>query len=369
MQLSINAPESLAIIDKYIIYSKTDLQGIITEVSTAFSNISGYTKDELIGQSHSIVRHPENSPDFFQEIWKTIQSGKSWQGEIRNRRKDGRSYYVYSTIEPARDVEGYIVGYISTRQDITHQKIAEEQKEILIHQSRLASMGEMLNNITHQWRQPLSGLYLKIQILQERNNTQTAYDFQKEITIMSEIIKHMNQTIDDFTNFFKPSKSVENFSPREAIEHIHSILKSKLIEHRIDFELNEKSTITIQGLKNEFMQVVMNMLSNACDQIISTQTADGKIMIFIERKGENHIRLRFRDNAGGIPEELLPDKLFERYISTKGDKGTGIGLFMSKMIINEHMGGKIWAHNTNGGAEFNIVLPLTPESGHGNFLI
>lgn len=361
MQLSINASESLAIIDKHIIYSKTDARGVITEVSSAFSEISGYTKDELLGQPHNIVRHPDNPSGFFREIWETIQAGNSWQGEIRNRKKDGETYYVYSTITPEKDEQDNIIGYISIRQDITHQKIAEAQKSILIQQSKLASMGEMLNNITHQWRQPLTVLSLKIQLLRDsyNHNELSAETFQKTTSKMLDYTNHMNQTIDDFKNFFSPGKVSSTFNPFKSIDYVHSIFKSRFNECQIEFNIKEVSTVSIEGFENEFMQVLMNIIGNACDQILLTRTSSGKITVMLETdNAAHHVIIRIRDNAGGVPADMLPDKLFEQYTSTKGEKGTGIGLFMSRMIIEEHMHGKLWVQNVENGAEFVIELPL-----------
>ncbi|MDH5465116.1 MAG: response regulator, partial [Thiovulaceae bacterium] len=114
--------ETLDLVNHYVIASKADSKGIITEVTDAFCKISGYARDEMIGQPHNMVRHPEMSPDVFKEVWDTIKNGETWSGEIKNLKKDGSFYWVYAVISPMFDQEGHVTGYYSTRQDITADK-------------------------------------------------------------------------------------------------------------------------------------------------------------------------------------------------------------------------------------------------------
>ena len=148
--------EILNVYDNNVIFSKTDLKGHITYVSKAFCEISGYKKEELIGKPHNIIRHPEMQKSVFKDLWRTIQDGKIWENEIKNLKKDGGYYWVYSRVEPIYNHENQIIEYISTRTDITAKKEYEEHQLKMLNQTRMTALGEMLSNIAHQWRLPFT---------------------------------------------------------------------------------------------------------------------------------------------------------------------------------------------------------------------
>ncbi len=359
-ELSKQVSESSTIIDENIIYSKTDTEGIITEASSAFERLSGYTKDELIGKPHSIIRHPDNSQDFFKEMWRTIQSGKSWQGEVKNKRKDGSSYYTMSTITQKLDRNNNLVGYVSLRLDITEQKEHEKQ---LLQQSRLAQMGEMISMIAHQWRQPLSAisataanLETKIHLKSFELNTakgqekQNTY-FLEKLEAISTYIQNLTSTIDDFRNFYKPNKTITTTTFKEvsqkALGIIQVSLESDAIELIFDYQSNEE----IPMYENEMMQVVLNIFKNAQDNFNEKKVKNPKIEILTRDKS-----LSITDNGGGIPEKII-EKIFDPYFSTKDEKnGTGLGLYMSKTIVEEHHEATLTVENVDGGVCFSIDL-------------
>jgi PAS domain S-box-containing protein len=282
--------------------------------------------------------------------------------------------------------EGKPERIIGTAQDVTARKKAEEalkrkhmelkqlnrslekrveeevsknrQKDyMLIQQGRQTAMGEMIGNIAHQWRQPLTTISLLIQNLQE---TYFYGDFSgefmdKTIEHVMEVIQHMSRTIDDFRSFFKPDMERKTFLIGDVIQRTIAFVEPSMRYHNIAVDVRTDKDLPVVGYPNECAQVLLNILSNARDAIIERKTASPEILIkAFHRKGKNIVTIW--DNAGGIPENII-DKVFEPYFTTKElGKGTGVGLYMSKTIIEKHMGGRLGVKNVNGGAEFRIEI-------------
>jgi signal transduction histidine kinase len=237
------------------------------------------------------------------------------------------------------------------------EKEAKEKERILIHQSKLASMGEMIGSIAHQWRQPLtqlSSILVLIELMFEKGKLKKE-ELRESIEEAEEQISFMSKTIDDFRNFFKPDKEKKIFSPKKSIEKSLSLISSSLENNHINIKLNFKEEKEIDGYENEFSQVILNILSNAKDILIEKQIKNPEISIQIDIF-ENNSRIQICDNAGGI--DLTPiEKIFEPYVSTKhASSGTGIGLYMSKNIIEKSMNGSLNVLNNDKGACFIIIL-------------
>jgi signal transduction histidine kinase len=239
----------------------------------------------------------------------------------------------------------------------------KEQEQILIQQTRLAAMGEMIGNIAHQWRQPLNALGLVLQ------NLKFSYDIgeldksvmDKSINKANNVINNMSKTIDDFRNFFKPNKAREKFNINDNVIKAIELVESTFEHHRIKLEKDFSSTeLQFYGFPNEFSQVILNILTNAKDAIIENKIENP--LIYIQTKIEDDfICVKIKDNGKGIKEEII-NKIFEPYFTTKEENnGTGIGLYMSKLIIENNMNGKIDVKNDEEGAIFTIKLPISNE--------
>jgi len=237
-----------------------------------------------------------------------------------------------------------------------------EQEKLLIQQSKLASMGEMIGNIAHQWRQPLgeiSALLINIQVKQEFNDLDERY-LLSSIQQCIKINAFMSGTISDFQNFFKPSKEKEVFEISEACERAIAILQASLKYHGIEFSFDISEKMEVLGYPNEFAQALLNILSNAKDVLSERETINPFIRLYL-KKGYKYILIVIEDNGGGIASEHM-ERIFEPYFTTKYAKqGTGIGLYMTKMIIENNMGGIITVKNTEIGALFTIKLPSVSE--------
>jgi signal transduction histidine kinase len=232
-----------------------------------------------------------------------------------------------------------------------------EKERLLIQQSRQAALGEMINNIAHQWRQPLNTLGLLVQELSISNELGLCNQEHLESSVQSvmQIIGHMSGTIDDFRNFFAPEKEMVDFHVRQVIDKVTSIVDASLKPHRIELYLSSSGDPVIHGYPNEYSQVLLNILLNARDALVERMIEAPRIQMELSQE-QKQVVVTIRDNAGGIPEQIL-DKIFDPYFTTKGpDRGTGIGLYMSKAIIEKNMNGKVTAANHGHGAEFRIEV-------------
>ena len=236
----------------------------------------------------------------------------------------------------------------------------QKQQQLMEIQARQAQMGEMIGSIAHQWKQPLNLLSISAFDITEiyRAGDLTDESMNAYLQNLQNTIRYMSSTIDDFRNFFQPTSTMLPFSPARAIDHILRMIGKIYKLQNIDIRISSQSDIEVLGIQNEFQQVILNLLNNAKDAFIEKQITQREIDIRITQS-EKLVNIAVEDNAGGIPESFL-DKIFDSYFSTKdAAKGTGIGLYMSKQIIEEKMGGRLNVTNTENGACFTISLPKT----------
>lgn len=348
------------IIDNYIIMSSTDVNGLITHVSEAFCNISGYTKKELIGNSHRVVRHEDMSSEIFDKLWETILSGNIWKGEIKNKKKNGDFFWVDAIISPNFDMNKNIISYDAIRQDITSKKELEEQQGILIEQSKSAAMGEMISMIAHQWRQPLQAVSILIQKLPLNKMLDGEISDELLDQVVEDIgsqLQYMSKTIDDFRDFFLPDKAQETVPVNVIIDKSLEFLSMMIKTDSISVNLEAKTTTKVTLHVNEIVQVLINLIKNARDVMIERKIEHKELNI---RYYDNNkcLIIEIEDTAGGVPEEFLA-KIFEPYFSTKSDKnGTGLGLYMCKTIVEKHSNGRLSVSNSKLGAVFKVELPI-----------
>lgn len=233
----------------------------------------------------------------------------------------------------------------------------KQQQLLMLQQSRLAQMGEMISMIAHQWRQPLNNLAIINQTIAfkyERGklDDNLMNDFNKN---SNKQIQGMSKTIDDFRNFFKPEKVKKEYCVNKVVRNTIAMLSPSFSQYELCISFEETKKIYSNGFPNELGQALINIINNAKDALIDNNIKDKKIEISLAVE-VHKIIISISDNAGGIPIEII-DRIFEPYFSTKEDKnGTGLGLYMAKLIIDEHLNGKVTVSNTNSGVNFNIYL-------------
>ncbi|MDN5354147.1 MAG: hypothetical protein PWQ09_903 [Candidatus Cloacimonadota bacterium] len=371
-----NSPECIVLVDKH---------SRIIKCNKSFTTLFGYSSEEVKGKNLDYLITKSEQISQAVELTAKAENGERVFTETIRYNKEGKPIYVSILGVPIifsdRELEVYAI-----YRDITKRKVAEEKlrktneelkqlkqnlekkvekavndirekDQMLMVQSRQAAMGEMIGNIAHQWRQPLNGLGLLIQDFQE------AYEFgeldekylEKQTEKGMQLIQYLSDTIDDFRNFFKPVTKNKVFSIADTVRKTITMVESSFRDHNIKIDFQVEEDVKIMGLRNQFSQVIINILNNTKDAFAEHEVEKPQVWLHLS-KIDGKAKLSIRDNAGGIPSQIK-DKIFNSYFTTKQDnKGTGLGLFMSKTIIEKKMNGKITAENIADGAEFIIVV-------------
>jgi two-component system, NtrC family, C4-dicarboxylate transport sensor histidine kinase DctB len=245
-----------------------------------------------------------------------------------------------------------------TAQRVATLEQLREKERMLLQQSRLAALGEMISNIAHQWRQPLNELGLIVQeipVMYDRGNFDRDY-LRGSVAKFMKVLSHMSKTIDDFRNFFRPGKEKVNFAVSDVVHSTLSLIQESFRQLQITVEVQAEANPTIFGHPNEFSQVIINLLFNARDAFVAQQHPGPRSIVIRILAQNGKAVVTVTDNAGGIPEEIL-ERIFDPYFTTRGpEQGTGIGLYMSKLIIEKNIPGRLSVRNVGQGAEFRIEV-------------
>lgn len=366
------------ILDNYVISSHIDLNGDIKKVSKAFCLLTGYDKDELIGKTHTIIKHPDMNNETYVDLWKTINNNEQWSGKIKNIKKDGTLFWVSAKIKPMYNKYGDITGFTSLMFDITNELLLKDDKEtleaevdiaqneikqkdkILIQQSKLAIMAETLQMISHEWRQPLNIISIQAQKVELDYSLGEELDKDEVVKVLNSIKEKANElskTIEDFQSFINLKSEKKPTNPSDIIEQAVKMFKSDPQSENIDFIKDTVETPNFETYSRELTTILVNILINAKEAIIRNNIKTGVIKLK-EYYLNNIIYFEVSDNGGGIKDEII-DNIFEPYFSTKESQhGVGLGLYMCKIIIEMHFNGKIEVTNHNTGATFKIALPM-----------
>ena len=340
-----NLNKSLISFGDNVIASNTDLYGNITYASQALCHISGYTQEELVSQSHNILRHPDMPKELYAEMWHTIKNEQTWIGEIKNRKKNGGFYWVQTTVFPDYDFNKNLIGYSSIRHDITAQKAKEE----------------FFSNMSHELRTPLNAIVGFVNILQKELSNLTHQNYLEYIgSSAQQLLKLINDILDlskihhgDFTIDEHEFHAYDNFV--KYIPRFDGTLSGKNITFEHHISQNLQGVFLGDWLR--ISQIIMNLISNA----IKFTPKGGTITLNADYKDDNLILTVIDTGIGMHPD--VQDKIFKPFVQADGSTtrkygGTGLGLSITQKLIEMMMGSLKLQSEENKGSTFSITIPM-----------
>ena len=335
-------------LDHAAIVATTDVTGRMTYVNDKFCDISGYSREELIGQDHRIINSAFHAKEFIRDLWVTIANGRVWHGEIRNRAKDGHYYWVDTTIVPFLDAGGKPYQYIAIRADISARKAAEER---LAQQAALARLGQMAAVVAHEVKNPLAGIKGAIQVLMSRRPAD-----DPEAHVMRDIVARidaLNELIEDLMTFARPRPP--HLSPvrvRHLLDEAVTMLRRDPIGASLDVEISGgDGAITADPAM--IRGAVLNLLLNAAQAM----NGRGRIRVTSERR-DGMWAIDVSDSGPGIPPEHRHEVL-EPFFTTKS-RGGGLGLPIAKRVAEMHGGTLTLTCPESGGTSVTVTLRGAP---------
>jgi PAS domain S-box-containing protein len=365
-------------------YHSLDADGYFVRVNDTELSWLGYDREQLVGKVRFVELLSDEERESYRERLLQLQE-RGWMHDLEYDliRNDGSLMPVLLNATAVYAEDGSLAMTRSSIYDITERKQSEralsdlnrtlaqrveseterrlKQERLLARHARLAAIGEMIGAIAHQWRQPLATLGAVIQSLRmawELKALDGKFLERAEADAQKQLY-YMSDTIEDFRNFFSPEKVVELFDVREKIEEVSLLVSAQFANSNVALKVVDDAAgapLRIRGYQNEFKQSVLNLVSNAFDAIVIKGVAAGEVAIALGRDGSS-VAIEVRDNGCGIPPEIA-EKIWEPYFTSKTDgKGTGIGLYMSKLIVEESMGGRLGFTSSPEGTVFRIVLP------------
>ena len=335
-------------LDQSAIVATTDVQGTITYANDKFCEISGYSRDELIGRNHRILNSGLHPIEFFRDMYRAIAAGRVWRGEIRNRSKDGHFYWVDTTVVPLIDERGHPKQYVAIRYDITERKRSESA---LRQQTALAQVGKMASIVAHEVRNPLAGIRGAMQVISRRFAPESA-----EHAIASEVITRidtLNNIMQDLLQFGRPRQPViAPVSVDALVRDTIALLKEDPKLHGVAIDVDAAQVIVPGDL-----ELLKLALSNLVINSAQAMNGQGRIRISATSQDGWH-ELRVLDSGPGIPPEVR-ERLFEPFFTTK-HRGTGLGLATARRILEAHGGTIELECPPSGGTLATLRLPVAP---------
>jgi len=306
--------------------------------------ISKYSRDEIIGKSHRALNSGYHPKEFFQNLWETVAVGRIWKGEIRNKAKDGSFFWVDTTIVPFMREDGKPYKFMSIRKDITARKMAEalleQERARQLSVERLTALGEMAAGIAHEIRNPLSAILLQAQILQrdEKNPIDAVSKMTRSGERIERTVRRIEKIITNLKSLCRNAEldPLEEVNAKKLFDDAADFCRESFTKHQIKLTIEEKGLdLTFLCRAAQISQVLLNLLINAKDAI---ENLEDRWVRLSAEEDDGCISLSVTDSGNGIPAELRP-KVMEAFFTTKENgKGTGIGLNISKKILESHGG-------------------------------
>ncbi|OQX34551.1 MAG: PAS domain-containing sensor histidine kinase, partial [Candidatus Sedimenticola endophacoides] len=341
----------------------TDSQGSIDYVNPKFTEVSGYTREEVLGKNPRFLKSGETSTQEYGNLWDTVMAGGEWRGEFHNRRKNGELYWEAASISAIRDPRGSLTHFLAVKEDITERKrleqeVAERNRE-LAHSETLAAMGRMASMIAHDLRNPLSSVKMTLQILGKQPGMEENREADELRLISLEQIRYMEEILSDLLVYSRPDAlTLDWITIDKVIEMAVSLSRRRLEEAGAELNINYHPGVpTLHGDPTKLRQAFSNLISNAAQAVEETENARIDIDVMLELGPEGTaVRTEIRDNGPGVPPGER-ERILEAFHTTRA-KGTGLGLAIVKRIIDQHRGQLIIGDNQPGGACITVILPV-----------
>jgi len=350
-------------LDQAAIVAATDSYGNITYINDKFCEVSGYSREELLGKTHKIINSGYHPKSFFVNLWQTISKGQVWRGEVCNRKKTGELYWVYTTIVPFFDEQQKINQYLSIRYEITDLKRAQQtildQQEKLVAASRLSAIGEMAAAITHEINNPLGVILGRVEMLKTILNeghfeTQELLTIADTIEVTGQRIARIIRSMKTMSHHNQDQEPSSKVTVQSLIDDALDLCHFRFENHGIQIKkpsLGESMMIDCRS--HQIVQVLVNLLNNAFDAI--HQLPEKWVSLEVQAHGPN-IDIAITDSGSGIPEKTR-QKMFNPFFSTKNVQyGTGLGLSISLGILKKN-GGSLEYDSKSPHTRFVITIP------------
>jgi len=332
----------------------TDTRGNIIYVNPAFERASGYSRDEMIGKNPRLFgsgRHPKS---FWEQMWKTINSGSVWVGKIENRRKDGTPFYSQLLISPIIDGNKNVIGYFGVHRDISEQKFLEEQ---LAHAQKMEMIGTMAAGIAHEVGNPLASISSIVQVVQRTTDDAFA---KEKLELVKSQVSRISKIIRDLVDFSRPSNyQIQPTDITKCVLQALEIVRAGKKAKQVTFEVNLKEALPLLHLvPDQIEQVFINIFMNAVDAVTANPPGKPQQISVTTFEEDEQISIAIQDTGRGIADENLP-KIFEPFFTTKKvGEGTGLGLWVSYGIIKTFQGDIQVESSEERGTTFTITLPI-----------
>jgi PAS domain S-box-containing protein len=345
----------------------TDKPGNMIYVNKKFSEISGYSPAECLGQNPRLLKSGESPPAVYQELWDCLTHGRTWRGEFHNRKKNGELYWESAVISPLLDGAGQVTHFIGIKEDITERKRSElelhQQRDQLTHLSRVTMLGELAGSLAHELNQPLTAILSNAQAAQ-RFLAHDQPDLGEIRDILADIVaedKRAGEVIRRLRLLLKKGEVQQQpLLVNEIVQEVLRLVRSDLVNLNFAAQTELAPNLpVIHGDGVQLQQVLLNLVLNGCDAMAGAARDNRRLTIRTSRADDGSVHLSVADGGTGIAPEKL-EQVFEPFYTTKA-KGLGLGLAVFRSIVAAH-GGKLWAtNNSGGGATFHLTLPVRTD--------
>ncbi len=359
-------------IDQADIVSTTNPAGQIVYANDKMLEISKYSREEIIGKSHRALNSGYHPKEFFQNLWETVAAGRIWKGEIRNKAKDGSFFWVDTTIVPFIGEDGKPYQFMSIRKDITGRKMSEalleQERTRNLNVERLTALGEMAAGIAHEIKNPLSAILLQAQMLQreEKNPIDAVTKMARAGEQVERTVRRIEKIITNLQALCRNAEfdPLEEVSVKKLFEDATDFCRESFAKHQIKLIVEEKGLgLTFPCRAAQISQVLLNLLNNAKDAI---EHLEDRWVRLSAEEDDSYVSLSVTDCGAGISPELRP-KVMEAFFTTKENgKGTGIGLNISKKILESH-GGALLLDVASANTRFVCKIPKREANPHGGY--